>query len=342
MVPTSRHLASSAARGTGAYDTIASRGGAHHGITAPSDTESRRTVATNPSRSSAIHTMTQRPCSPRWKRSRRKVCASTTTRASIPGRAWDDELAEAILRSAVFVFFVSAHSVASPNCRREIALAVDNDKPVIAVYLEDVELPPGLRLSIGTRQAIVRARFDEARYRERLVAAIQRTRRPKHGERDTEERSDERAQRQCSAASGRSRRYWIFAAFGIVVAAGASRGRRGVAKCRSDTHRARRTTCENRAARRTGSIWRGVRARTSVDGSVGDDLDPAIAGAVEANRAAGDSAREPRRAPPCRTRHMTMRIRRLDRCGADTDRATARSAEGCGAHPSGEAGISDG
>jgi len=89
-----------------------------------------------------------------------------------PGRAWDDEVANAILKCAVFVFFVTARSAASQNCRREIALAVERDKPVIAVYLEDVELPPGLRLSIGNRQAIFRARFDAARYRERLVAAI--------------------------------------------------------------------------------------------------------------------------------------------------------------------------
>jgi eukaryotic-like serine/threonine-protein kinase len=89
-----------------------------------------------------------------------------------PGHTWDDELADAIERCAVFVFFVTQHSPTSPNCRREIAFAIDHGKPLIAVHLQDVELPPGLRLSIGNRQAIVRSRFDEKGYRERLVAAL--------------------------------------------------------------------------------------------------------------------------------------------------------------------------
>ena len=90
-----------------------------------------------------------------------------------PGHTWDDELAAAIQRCAVFVFFVTGRSVASPNCRREIAFALEHGKPVLAVHLEDADLPAGLKLSIGNRQAIVRSRFDEPRYRERLIAAIQ-------------------------------------------------------------------------------------------------------------------------------------------------------------------------
>ncbi len=78
-----------------------------------------------------------------------------------PGHTWDDELAAAIQRCAVFVFFVTGRSAESPNCRREIAFALDHGKPVLAVHLEDAELPPGLKLSIGNRQAIVRSRFDE-------------------------------------------------------------------------------------------------------------------------------------------------------------------------------------
>ena len=89
-----------------------------------------------------------------------------------PGHRWHDALADALERCAVFVFFVTARSVASRNCQDEIAFVVEHDKPLIAVYLEDVELPAGLRLAIGNRQAIVRSRFDETRYRERLLAAI--------------------------------------------------------------------------------------------------------------------------------------------------------------------------
>jgi len=133
-----------------------------------------------------------------------------------PGHTWDDELAHAIERCAVFVFFVTRHSPASQNCRREIAFAVDHDKPIIAVHLEDVELPPGLRLSIGNRQAIVRAKFDEARYRERLVAAIREhvggepEREPADGEISAP--PDERA-----PATRRSGRTWAAAGLALTL-----------------------------------------------------------------------------------------------------------------------------
>ena len=47
-----------------------------------------------------------------------------------PGHTWHDALAKAIERCAVFVLFVTARSVASRNCQRELAFALDNDKPV--------------------------------------------------------------------------------------------------------------------------------------------------------------------------------------------------------------------
>ena len=133
-----------------------------------------------------------------------------------PGHTWDDQLAEAILGSSVFVYFVSARSAASANCRREVALAVENEKPVIAVYLEDVELPPGLRLSIGNRQAIVRARFDEARYRARLVAAIR-----EHVGVTTANASDARGAPAAPLVARKSRRSWMVAVVAVALVVGA-------------------------------------------------------------------------------------------------------------------------
>ncbi len=89
-----------------------------------------------------------------------------------PGNTWHDDLASALDRCSLFVFFITAHSVVSRNCARELAFALDADKPVLPVYLEDTEVPPGIRLAIGNRQAIIRSRFDEPGYRDRLVAAI--------------------------------------------------------------------------------------------------------------------------------------------------------------------------
>ncbi len=89
-----------------------------------------------------------------------------------PGNTWHDDLANALERCSLFVFFITARSVVSRNCERELAFALDANKPVLPVYLEDTEVPPGVRLAIGNRQAIIRSRFDEASYRARLIAAI--------------------------------------------------------------------------------------------------------------------------------------------------------------------------
>src|SRR5262245_13214481 len=133
-----------------------------------------------------------------------------------PGHTWHDELAKAIERCAVFVLFITARSVASRNCQRELAFALDNDKPVVAVHLEDTPLPSGVRLAIGDRQAIVRSRFDDARYRERLIAAIR-----EHVGATNDEgvaRTDERVE---ASTPKRSRTPWIA---GVVVAIAAFLG----------------------------------------------------------------------------------------------------------------------
>lgn len=89
-----------------------------------------------------------------------------------PGHRWHDDLANALEGCAVFVFFATSRSVRSRNCQDEIVFVTERDKPIITVYLEDIELPPGLRLAIGSRQAIARSRFDEATYRDRLISAV--------------------------------------------------------------------------------------------------------------------------------------------------------------------------
>ena len=105
-------------------------------------------------------------------RSRLQVSAFYYDEGIHPGNTWHDDLAKALDRCSLFVFFVTARSVVSRNCERELAFALDADKPVLPVFLEDTEVPPGVRLAIGNRQAIIRSRFDEQSYRDRLVAAI--------------------------------------------------------------------------------------------------------------------------------------------------------------------------
>lgn len=91
-----------------------------------------------------------------------------------PGREWHDDLADAIERCGLFLFFATENSVQSRNCHREIAFAVDKEREILAVHLEPVELPRGTQLAIGNRQAILSHQFSTDDYRRRIVEALRR------------------------------------------------------------------------------------------------------------------------------------------------------------------------
>lgn len=77
---------------------------------------------------------------------------------------WPEEIANAVLGCSVFVCFVSPRATDSINCRNEINLALNEKKPFLAIYLEETELPPGLRLRMGDLQAIIKDKIPAGRY----------------------------------------------------------------------------------------------------------------------------------------------------------------------------------
>lgn len=89
-----------------------------------------------------------------------------------PGSEWTDELASAITRCSKFLFFVTAQSVQSRHCRDEVQYALKQGIPIVVIYLEKAELPPGLELVLGSIQAIFRDSPDPSRYLNRLLEAI--------------------------------------------------------------------------------------------------------------------------------------------------------------------------
>ena len=89
------------------------------------------------------------------------------------GAEWRQALVDAIAGCSGLIFFATARSVVSANCIRELNFAVDENKPVYVVKLDDAALPDVLRLSLSDRQPLVRADFDESAYRERLLAVLQ-------------------------------------------------------------------------------------------------------------------------------------------------------------------------
>lgn len=89
-----------------------------------------------------------------------------------PGSRWSDALADALVGSAHFLFFVTPRSVASQNCLDEVGFALEQGKPLLAVHLERTQLPAGLALRLGSRQAIVKFELADRAYRDKLAEAL--------------------------------------------------------------------------------------------------------------------------------------------------------------------------
>jgi hypothetical protein len=72
---------------------------------------------------------------------------------------WTDEIALAILNSKIFLIFVSKNAVTSPYVRSEIEFALNNNKKIIPVYLDGMDiLPPGLALGLSATQGVLDTR----------------------------------------------------------------------------------------------------------------------------------------------------------------------------------------
>ncbi len=88
------------------------------------------------------------------------------------GDEWTETLATAITDCATFLFFITANSIDSEHCRRELTFANHREVPVVAVFLEAEELPPGLSLALGNRQVINKYQLSEETYQNQLYARL--------------------------------------------------------------------------------------------------------------------------------------------------------------------------
>lgn len=91
-----------------------------------------------------------------------------------PGTPWRDELADAIDRCGLFLYLLTPASATSRNCQRECGYALDGDKRVLAVHLEETVLPQGLSLSLADQQAILAHRYAPALFERKLLDAVRR------------------------------------------------------------------------------------------------------------------------------------------------------------------------
>ena len=72
----------------------------------------------------------------------------------IPGREWDENIARIIMRCGYFVALITREYLASSNCKDELNYARDKNKPILLIYLDEVELPAGMELRLGRLFAV--------------------------------------------------------------------------------------------------------------------------------------------------------------------------------------------
>jgi hypothetical protein len=89
-----------------------------------------------------------------------------------PGNEWPEEVALALKNCAFFLVFISENSIKSRNVINEINFAIKFLKPVLAIHIEETELPIGLELRIGDIQAILKWRMNEDRYKRQMEKSL--------------------------------------------------------------------------------------------------------------------------------------------------------------------------
>jgi TolB-like protein len=101
-----------------------------------------------------------------------------------PGLSWREELATAIDNCALFLMLVTPRSVNSPNCQKELNFAESHDRPILAVHLEETNLPLGLELVLGDRQAILRYQHSASAFQDKLSHSLASHAKPRKQETD--------------------------------------------------------------------------------------------------------------------------------------------------------------
>ena len=89
-----------------------------------------------------------------------------------PARFWDLEIRQAITACACFMVFITEDSILSEHVCDEIDQALRENKPFIAIYWDNVELPADLQTLVRKRQTLDRYSMHQPAYEERLTKAL--------------------------------------------------------------------------------------------------------------------------------------------------------------------------
>lgn len=76
------------------------------------------------------------------------------------GYEWSELLASKIEECSIFLAFISREYVTSQNCLDEIYYAKRNDKNILLLYLDDVELTEGMKFAFHRKRFLKRQDYE--------------------------------------------------------------------------------------------------------------------------------------------------------------------------------------
>lgn len=90
------------------------------------------------------------------------------------GTEWPAYIEEHLNNASVVLVFMTPNTIESRNCRNEINFALELNKEVLVIYLEDTPLLKGMRLQLNSTQSLFRShhRSDETFIHELIGARI--------------------------------------------------------------------------------------------------------------------------------------------------------------------------
>lgn len=77
------------------------------------------------------------------------------------GSEWPEYIAEHLAICSCCLAFITKNSLESINCRQEINFAITHDRNPVAIYLEEVQLTPGMELRLGSIKAMYYTKFKD-------------------------------------------------------------------------------------------------------------------------------------------------------------------------------------
>ena len=76
-----------------------------------------------------------------------------------PGSEWPEDIARHLDGAQMVIAFITANSMASINCRREINFALSKEKHFLSILLERTDMPLGMEMQLSAQQSILRYNY---------------------------------------------------------------------------------------------------------------------------------------------------------------------------------------